>query len=138
MTAHDPSGYARGGARRGAQAARSECAPSNFMGLRNQGATCYLNSLLQALYLTPEFRGGLYSVDPAALNVDLVRPRRRPRRLSLRLRERATASAINHDSWSSPSRRLAVRMPNLRRAAQSGARASSHSSCSASSATCSC
>ena len=43
--------------------------PGGFMGLRNQGATCYLNSLLQACYMTPEFRGGLYSVDPSELNV---------------------------------------------------------------------
>ena len=31
-----------------------------FRGLSNQGATCYLNSLLQSLYMTPEFRAGLY------------------------------------------------------------------------------
>eukprot|EP00919_Chromeraceae_sp_WS-2016_P003353 GHVR01008149.1.p1 GENE.GHVR01008149.1~~GHVR01008149.1.p1 ORF type:complete len:168 (-),score=50.88 GHVR01008149.1:91-594(-) len=28
-------------------------------GLTNQGATCYMNSLLQTLYLTPEFRASL-------------------------------------------------------------------------------
>lgn len=27
-----------------------------FVGLDNQGATCYLNSLIQALYMTPELR----------------------------------------------------------------------------------
>ena len=32
-----------------------------FVGLSNQGATCYLNSLLQTLYMTPEFRRALYS-----------------------------------------------------------------------------
>jgi len=32
---------------------------SNFVGLVNQGATCYLNSLLQAWYLLPEFRKSL-------------------------------------------------------------------------------
>ena len=42
---------------------------TGYRGLRNQGATCYLNSLLQACYMTPEFRGGLYSVDPGELNV---------------------------------------------------------------------
>jgi hypothetical protein len=28
--------------------------------LSNQGATCYLNSLIQTLYMTPEFRRALY------------------------------------------------------------------------------
>ena len=32
-----------------------------YSGLYNQGATCYLNSLLQSLYMTPEFRAGLYA-----------------------------------------------------------------------------
>ncbi|XP_054404821.1 ubiquitin carboxyl-terminal hydrolase 47-like [Pongo abelii] len=31
------------------------CAP-RFVGLINQGLTCYLNALLQCLFLTPEFR----------------------------------------------------------------------------------
>ncbi|CAM9148251.1 unnamed protein product, partial [Phaeothamnion confervicola] len=41
----------------------------NFAGLDNQGATCYLNSLLQIMYMTPELRGGLYSVPPELLGV---------------------------------------------------------------------
>ena len=30
---------------------------TGFCGLLNQGATCYLNSLIQTLFHTPEFRG---------------------------------------------------------------------------------
>ncbi|XP_022105952.1 ubiquitin carboxyl-terminal hydrolase 47-like isoform X2 [Acanthaster planci] len=33
---------------------------SGFVGLINQAMTCYLNSLLQTLYMTPEFRNALY------------------------------------------------------------------------------
>ncbi|KAK4877199.1 hypothetical protein RN001_009705 [Aquatica leii] len=32
----------------------------NYVGLVNQAMTCYLNSLLQALFMTPEFRNALY------------------------------------------------------------------------------
>lgn len=31
-----------------------------FAGLGNQGATCYMNSLIQALYMSPEFRLMIY------------------------------------------------------------------------------
>ncbi|KAK2720979.1 ubiquitin carboxyl-terminal hydrolase 47-like isoform X2 [Artemia franciscana] len=34
--------------------------PTGFVGLVNQAMTCYLNSLLQTLYMTPEFRNALY------------------------------------------------------------------------------
>jgi ubiquitin carboxyl-terminal hydrolase 47 len=33
---------------------------ADYVGLVNQAMTCYLNSLLQALYMTPEFRNALY------------------------------------------------------------------------------
>ncbi|XP_076871413.1 ubiquitin carboxyl-terminal hydrolase 40 isoform X2 [Brachyhypopomus gauderio] len=36
-------------------------------GLKNQGGTCYLNSLLQTLLLTPEFREELFSLGPDEL-----------------------------------------------------------------------
>ncbi len=40
----------------------NECGERKLVGFLNQGATCYLNSLLQTLFLTPEFRRGLYSL----------------------------------------------------------------------------
>ncbi len=36
-------------------------ASAGFVGLTNQGATCYLNSLVQALYMTPDFRHALFT-----------------------------------------------------------------------------
>lgn len=36
-------------------------ANSGYVGLVNQAMTCYLNSLLQALYMTPEFRNAMYN-----------------------------------------------------------------------------
>jgi len=38
----------------------SEKSPTGFTGLINQGATCYLNSLLQSLYSIPEFKSALF------------------------------------------------------------------------------
>jgi hypothetical protein len=36
-----------------------------------RGATCYLNSLLQAMYMTPELRRGLYAIDPEELGLSV-------------------------------------------------------------------
>ena len=41
-------------------------AETGFIGLSNQGATCYLNSLIQTLYHLAAFRDIVYHVDEAA------------------------------------------------------------------------
>ncbi|XP_054712261.1 ubiquitin carboxyl-terminal hydrolase 40-like [Uloborus diversus] len=43
--------------------------PCGLSGIENQGATCYLNSLLQTLLYTPEFREGIFSLTDAELGV---------------------------------------------------------------------
>ncbi|XP_040166058.1 ubiquitin carboxyl-terminal hydrolase 47 [Anopheles arabiensis] len=48
------------GRRFGGDGGETEKAP-HFRGLVNQAMTCYLNSLLQGLYMTPEFRNALYN-----------------------------------------------------------------------------
>ncbi|XP_075386412.1 ubiquitin carboxyl-terminal hydrolase 40 isoform X2 [Tenrec ecaudatus] len=40
---------------------------TKLSGIRNQGGTCYLNSLLQTLHFTPEFREALFSLGPEEL-----------------------------------------------------------------------
>ena len=35
---------------------------TGHVGIRNQGATCYMNSLLQTLYATPYFTNAVYQV----------------------------------------------------------------------------
>jgi ubiquitin C-terminal hydrolase len=38
-----------------------EKSETGCVGLQNQGATCYLNSLIQSLFMLPEFRKAIYS-----------------------------------------------------------------------------
>ena len=38
--------------------------------IHNRGATCYLNSLIQTMYMTPELRSSLYSLTPQVLGLD--------------------------------------------------------------------
>ena len=43
----------------GGNGAAGERREGQWVGLRNQGATCYLNSLVQALFMTPSFRASV-------------------------------------------------------------------------------
>jgi len=49
--------YSVGGSSYWVQNERASC---GFAGLKNQGATCYLNSLLQSYYMTPRLREALF------------------------------------------------------------------------------
>ena len=40
---------------------------SNLVGLENQGATCYMNSLIQTYYMLPEFRKAIFSINPQSV-----------------------------------------------------------------------
>lgn len=59
--AGDGVGHGEPGSGGGGSSITRPAAPRNatkLSGLSNLGATCYLNSLLQTLHFTPEFRGG--------------------------------------------------------------------------------
>lgn len=60
---------------------------SNLCGIRNQGGTCYLNSLLQTLLFTPEFREELFSLGPDELGCleDKEKPEAKVRVIPLEL-----------------------------------------------------
>ena len=42
------------------EALKSGVRMKTYLGLSNQGATCYMNSAIQTLYMTPEFRKSVY------------------------------------------------------------------------------
>ena len=44
---------------------------TTFCGLKNQGATCYLNSLLQSMYMIPEFRNAILGL-PLCVNPNVL------------------------------------------------------------------
>lgn len=41
-----------------------------FVGLKNAGATCYMNSVLQQLYMVESIRGGLLAAEGAATDLN--------------------------------------------------------------------
>ncbi|XP_056151257.1 ubiquitin carboxyl-terminal hydrolase 40 [Lampris incognitus] len=59
----------------------------NLSGIKNQGGTCYLNSLLQTLLFTPEFREELFSLGPEELGCleDKDKPEAKARVIPLEL-----------------------------------------------------
>ncbi|XP_047467575.1 ubiquitin carboxyl-terminal hydrolase 40 isoform X2 [Mugil cephalus] len=60
---------------------------SNLCGIKNQGGTCYLNSLLQTLLFTPEFREELFNLGPEELGCleDKEKPEAKVRVIPLEL-----------------------------------------------------
>nr|XP_060639697.1 ubiquitin carboxyl-terminal hydrolase 40 isoform X1 [Anolis sagrei ordinatus]XP_060639705.1 ubiquitin carboxyl-terminal hydrolase 40 isoform X1 [Anolis sagrei ordinatus] len=60
---------------------------TNLSGIKNQGGTCYLNSLLQTLHFTPEFREALFSIGPEELGSleDTHKPESKVRVIPLQL-----------------------------------------------------
>lgn len=45
---------------------------STYQGLVNEGATCYLNSLIQTLYMTYEFRENVYAYQYIFIYLDMI------------------------------------------------------------------
>lgn len=43
--------------------AAGERSPTGYVGLKNLGCTCYMNSLLQQFFMMPDFREGILSID---------------------------------------------------------------------------
>ncbi|KAI9654798.1 MAG: hypothetical protein M1821_005792 [Bathelium mastoideum] len=63
---------------------------TGMVGLKNQGATCYLNSLLQSLYFTTAFRKAVYQI-PTEQEPDRANSAYALQRLFYRLQRDATA-----------------------------------------------
>lgn len=41
-----------------------------FVGLKNAGATCYMNSVIQQLYMIPSIRNGILAIEGTGTDVD--------------------------------------------------------------------
>lgn len=41
-----------------------------FVGLKNAGATCYMNSVIQQLYMIPAIRNGILTIEGTGSDVD--------------------------------------------------------------------
>lgn len=41
-----------------------------FVGLKNAGATCYMNSVIQQLYMIPPIRNGILAIEGTGSDVD--------------------------------------------------------------------
>lgn len=68
----EESNYSNSSKSRYAPAAACEArGKSGLVGLSNQGATCYLNSALQSLFMCPEFRTRVLQLSPDELNVSV-------------------------------------------------------------------
>ncbi|OBS73281.1 hypothetical protein A6R68_12135, partial [Neotoma lepida] len=44
--------------------------PKGFVGLKNAGATCYMNSVIQQLYMIPSIRNGILAIEGTGSDVD--------------------------------------------------------------------
>lgn len=44
--------------------------PRGFVGLKNAGATCYMNSVIQQLYMIPSIRNGILAIEGTGSDVD--------------------------------------------------------------------
>lgn len=45
-------------------------APCGYVGLKNAGATCYMNSVMQQLYMQPGIKEAILSIDENEPNED--------------------------------------------------------------------
>lgn len=44
--------------------------PKGFVGLKNAGATCYMNSVIQQLYMIPLIRNSILAIESIGSNID--------------------------------------------------------------------